>query len=82
MKFLKYIGWFLIVTGLFGFGVTLVDYISLQPQDSASGMAKSISGSLGPATLGSLSILIGLVIILFVWIRSKKQGYSEINYSK
>ena len=72
MKLLKYIGWFLIVTGLFGFGVTLVDYISLQPQDSASGMAKSISGSLGPATLGSLSILIGLVLVVFNWVSAKK----------
>ena len=62
MKFLKCIGWFLIAAGLFGFGVTMVDYISLEPQESAMELAESISGILSPATLGSLSILIGLVL--------------------
>ena len=82
MKFLKCIGWFLIAAGLFGFGVTMVDYISLEPQESVMEFAESISGTLGPATLGSLSILIGLGIIFLVWIRSKKLKLRNINYSK
>ena len=82
MKFLKCIGWFLIAAGLFGFGVTMVDYISLEPQESAMELAESISGTLSPATLGSLSILIGLGIIFLVWIRSKKLKLRNINYSK
>ena len=72
MKFLKCIGWFLIAAGLFGFGVTMVDYISLKPQESAMEFAESISGTLGPATLGSLSILIGLVLVVFNWVSAKK----------
>ena len=72
MKFLKYIGWFLIAAGLFGFGVTMVDYISLEPQESAMEFAESISGTLGPATLGSLSVLIGLVLVVFNWVSAKK----------
>ena len=72
MKFLKCIGWFLIAAGLFGFGVTMVDYISLEPQESAMEFAESISGTLGPATLGSLSILIGLVLVVFNWVSAKK----------
>ena len=72
MKFLKCIGWFLIAAGLFGFGVTMVDYISLEPQGSAMELAESISGTLGPATLGSLSILIGLVLVVFNWVSAKK----------
>ena len=72
MKFLKCIGWFLIATGLFGFGVTMVDYISLEPQEPAMELADSIVGTLGPATLGSLSILIGLVLVVFNWVSAKK----------
>ena len=72
MKFFKCIGWFLIAAGLFGFGVTMVDYISLEPQDSAMEFAESISGTLGPATLGSLSVLIGLVLVVFNWVSAKK----------
>ena len=72
MKFLKCIGWFLIAAGLFGFGVTMVDYISLKPQESAMEFAESISGTLGPATLGSLSVLIGLVLVVFNWVSAKK----------
>lgn len=72
MKFLKCIGWFLIAAGLFGFGVTMVDYISLEPQESATELAESISGTLGPATLGSLSVLIGLVLVVFNWVSAKK----------
>ncbi|MDB3958858.1 hypothetical protein N9408_08105 [Opitutales bacterium] len=72
MKFLKCIGWFLIAAGLFGFGVTMVDYISLEPQESAMEFAESISGTLGPATLGSLSVLIGLVLVVFNWVSAKK----------
>ena len=72
MKFLKCIGWFLIAAGLFGFGVTMVDYISLEPQESAMELAESISGTLGPATFGSLSILIGLVLVVFNWVSAKK----------
>jgi len=72
MKFLKCIGWFLIAAGLFGFGVTMVDYISLEPQGSAMELAESISGTLGPATLGSLSVLIGLVLVVFNWVSAKK----------
>ena len=72
MKFLKCIGWFLIGAGLFGFGVTMVDYISLEPQESAMEFAESISGTLGPATLGSLSVLIGLVLVVFNWVSAKK----------
>ena len=72
MKFLKCIGWFLIPAGLFGFGVTMVDYISLEPQGSAMELAESISGTLGPATLGSLSVLIGLVLVVFNWVSAKK----------
>lgn len=72
MKFLKCIGWFLIAAGLFGFGVTIVDYISLEPQESAMEFAESISGTLGPATLGSLSVLIGLVLVVFNWVSAKK----------
>lgn len=72
MKFLKCIGWFLIAAGLFGFGVTMVDYISLEPQESAMELAESISGTLGPATLGSLSVLIGLVLVVFNWVSAKK----------
>jgi len=72
MNFLKCIGWFLIGAGLFGFGVTMVDYISLEPQESAMELAESIGGTLGPATLGSLSILIGLVLVVFNWVSAKK----------
>jgi hypothetical protein len=72
MKFLKCIGWFLIPAGLFGFGVTMVDYISLEPQESAMELAESISGTLSPATLGSLSVLIGLVLVVFNWVSAKK----------
>lgn len=72
MKFLKCIGWFLIAAGLFGFGVTMVDYISLEPQGSPMEFAESISGTLGPATLGSLSVLIGLVLVVFNWVSAKK----------
>jgi len=72
MKFLKCIGWFLIAAGLFGFGVTMVDYISLEPQGSAMELAESISGTLGLATLGSLSVLIGLVLVVFNWVSAKK----------
>ena len=72
MKFLKCIGWFLIAAGLFGFGVTMVDYISLEPQESAMELAESISGTLGPATFGSLSVLIGLVLVVFSWVSAKK----------
>ena len=72
MKFLKCIGWFLIAAGLFGFGVTMVDYISLEPKESAMEFAESISGTLGPATLGSLSVLIGLVLVVFNWVSAKK----------
>ena len=72
MKFFKCIGWFLIGAGLFGFGVTMVDYISLEPQESAMEFAESISGTLGPATLGSLSVLIGLVLVVFNWVSAKK----------
>ena len=72
MKFFKCIGWFLIAAGLFGFGVTMVDYISLEPQESAMELAESISGTLSPATLGSLSILIGLVLVVFNWVSAKK----------
>jgi hypothetical protein len=50
MNFLKYIGWFLIITGSFEFRVT--------------------SGPGDP--LIDFAIPIGLVVILFVWIRSKK----------
>jgi len=71
MKFLKCIGWFFIAAGLFGFGVTMVDYISLEPQGSAMELAESISGTLGPATLGSLSVLIGLVLVVFNWVSAK-----------
>jgi len=72
MKFFKCIGWFLIAAGLFGFGVTMVDYISLEPQESVMEFAESISGTLGPATLGSLSVLIGLVLVVFNWVSAKK----------
>ena len=72
MKFFKCIGWFLIAAGLFGFGVTMVDYISLEPQGSAMELAESISGTLGLATLGSLSVLIGLVLVVFNWVSAKK----------
>ena len=72
MKFLKCIGWFFIAAGLFGFGVTMVDYISLEPQESAMELAESISGTLSPATIGSLSILIGLVLVVFNWVSAKK----------
>ena len=72
MKFLKCIGWFLIAAGLFGFGVTMVDYISLEPQESAMELAESISGTLSPATIGSLSVLIGLVLVVFNWVSAKK----------
>ena len=72
MNFLKCIGWFLIGAGLFGFGVTMVDYISLEPQESAMELAESISGTLGPATFGSLSVLIGLVLVVFNWVSAKK----------
>ena len=72
MKFLKCIGWFLIAAGLFGFGVTMVDYISLEPQGSAMEFAESISGTLSPATIGSLSVLIGLVLVVFNWVSAKK----------
>ena len=72
MKFFKCIGWFLIAAGLFGFGVTMVDYISLEPQESAMELAESISGTLSPATIGSLSILIGLVLVVFNWVSAKK----------
>ena len=72
MKFLKCIGWFFIAAGLFGFGVTMVDYISLEPQGSAMELAESISGTLGLATLGSLSVLIGLVLVVFNWVSAKK----------
>jgi hypothetical protein len=72
MKFLKCIGWFFIAAGLFGFGVTMVDYISLEPQGSAMELAESISGTLGPATLGSLLVLIGLVLVVFNWVSAKK----------
>ena len=72
MRFLKYFGWIFIVFGLIGFGVTIVDYISLEPQESAMEFAESISGTLGPATLGSLSVLIGLVLVVFNWVSAKK----------
>jgi hypothetical protein len=72
MKFFKCIGCFLIAAGLFGFGVTMVDNISLEPQESAMELAESISGTLSPATLGSLSILIGLVLVVFNWVSAKK----------
>ncbi|HAD21814.1 MAG TPA: hypothetical protein DCF87_06840 [Opitutae bacterium] len=72
MKLLKYAGLFLIGIRLLGWGVTVVDYISLVSQESAKEREKSISGTLGPATLGSLSILIGLILIFLVWICIKK----------
>ena len=72
MKFFKCIGWFIIAAGLFGYGVTMVDYISLEPQESSMEFAESISGTLGPATLGSLSVLIGLVLVVFNWVSAKK----------
>jgi hypothetical protein len=82
MRFLKYVGWLFIVFGLLGFGVTLVDYLSLEPQESSTVFAESVSGTLGPATLGSLSSLIGFVIIFLFWIRTKKLKPKNINYSK
>ena len=63
MRLLKYVGWFFIVFELLGFGVTWVDYLSLEPQEPNREFAESVSGTLGPATLGSLSVLIGFVII-------------------
>jgi len=35
-------------------------------------LAESISGTLGLATLGSLSVLIGLVLVVFNWVSAKK----------
>jgi hypothetical protein len=71
MRFLKYVGWLFIVFGLLGFGVTLVDCLSLEPRESSTAFAESVSGTLGPATLGSLSVFIWIVIIFLFWIRTK-----------
>src|SRR6056300_1013494 len=79
MRFLKYFGWLFIVFGLIGFGVSLVDSLSLEPQEPNREFAESVSGTLGPATLGSLSVFIGLVIIFLFWIRTKKLKPMNIN---
>ena len=79
MRFLKYAGWLFTVLGLLGFKVPLVDSLSLEPQEPNREFAESVSGTLGPATLGCLSVFIGLVIIFLFWIRTKKLKPMNIN---
>ena len=72
---LKLIGLLLILAGLVGVGVTAVDIIGIYTHetiDSASALAGAISGTLVPATVGSLLALVGVVLVLIGWWRGRQ----------
>ena len=71
---LKRAGWILILAGLVGVGITAVDINGIytsETTDSAPALAEAISGTLVPATVGSLLALVGVVLVLRAWWRTR-----------
>ena len=78
MKTLKRTGWILILCGLAGVGITAAEMLTIRSGetiDSAPALSEAISGTLGPAMMGALSALVGVIMVLFgCWRgRPKKQ---------
>ncbi|MBR9759567.1 hypothetical protein GYB43_04560 [bacterium] len=73
-KTLKRIGWILILCGLLGVGMTTAEMMTLsleETTDSPRVHAEAISGTLTPATIGSLLTLTGLIMVLLGWWRGR-----------
>ncbi|MDG1301722.1 MAG: hypothetical protein P8R37_09065 [Opitutae bacterium] len=72
---LKRAGWILIIAGLVGVGITAVDLNGIytsETNDSAPALAEAISGTLAPATVGFLLVLVGVVLVLRAWWRTRR----------
>ena len=69
------VGWTLILAGLVGVGITAVDINGIYTggtNDSAPALAEAISGTLAPATVGFLLVLVGVVLVLRAWWRTRR----------
>lgn len=74
VKTLKRIGWILILCGLVGVGITTAEMMTMrlgETTDSPRVHAEAISGTLAPATIGSLLALTGLIMVLLGWWRGR-----------
>ena len=74
-KRLKLIGLLLILAGLVGVGITAVDINGIdtsETNNSAPALAEAISGTLVPATVGSLLALAGVILVLSGWWRGRQ----------
>ena len=74
VKSLKRTGWLLILCGLVGVGITTAEMMTLRLEgsiDSPRVHAEAISGTLAPATIGSLLTLTGLIMVLLGWWRGR-----------
>ncbi len=72
---LKLVGWTLILAGLVGVGITAVDINDIYTSganDSAPTLAAAISGTLAPATVGFLLVMVGVVLVLRAWWRNRR----------
>jgi hypothetical protein len=73
-KTLKRIGWILILCGLVGVGITTAEMMTMrlgETTDSPRVHAEAISGTLAPATIGSLLTFTGLIMVLLGWWRGR-----------
>jgi len=67
---LKRTGITLLLAGTAGLGITMTGMLrtyQTQAGDSATALAEGISGSLLPASIGSLLFLAGLIMVLLAW---------------
>ncbi|MEM7602886.1 MAG: hypothetical protein AAF357_15925 [Verrucomicrobiota bacterium] len=67
---LKRTGWILIVCGLVAVGMSAAGVAAIDGEgvtESASVLAEQISAQLGPAAVGALLALIGVVLVLRAW---------------
>ena len=73
-------GWFLILAGLVGAGISargMRDVYVSQGGQASVGLAEEISGSLLPAGIGALVLLAGLIMVTAAWWRGRKAKRSR-----
>ena len=79
IKLLKRTGKILLLCALVGLGITatnMITIISDQTIDSVPAFTEAISGTLLPATIGSVLGLAGLIMVLVGWWRRRPQKHA------
>ena len=75
-------GWILMLCGLLGVGITAAEMMAIYSGEtikSASALAEAISGTLIPATIGSLLTFVVLIMVLVSWwhVRPQNQKHGQ-----